>query len=652
MKKEKLPMRTKITTILSSGLILLLLMLALGNTPWQPHTISAAPAPLQPSPSQPTPLTPMAAPTTINIELCAKAGNTTMPDNTTIPIWGYALKPANTPCSDNSVTASLPGPVIEATTGDTLNITLYNELPEATSLLFPGQDEPPDMTGIAPGSTKTYSFTVTRPGTFLYESGVNSAIQVAMGLYGALIVHDTTPGQAYASPETAYDTEAVLLLSEIDPNLNADPANFNLLDYKPLYWLINGKAYPDTNPIDADPGERVLLRYLNAGFTNDTMMILGTHQKHIASDGYPLNFPVDMVAYTIPAGQTADLIATMPHNLDGGQLALYNRQLHITNGDATSTAHFPGGMMTFINIAPFVNFNNYTLASYGGTQDAAATATIEDNGATLHLVGNGWKKIPFPYTVTPNTVIEFDFMSSVQGEIHGIGFDNDDVINNPIQIFQVYGTQGWGIQNASFNYAGSAPNWVRFSIPVGQFYTGTMTDLVFVMDDDAAAAGESLFRNIKVYEAPPLMVNVNGTPYAVMSYGGSQDVGALVSVENGGDTLRITGNGWKKVAFAYTVTPNTVLEFDFESNVEGEIHGIGFDTDDNISSNLTFQLYGTQTWGLQAFHTYTGSGVQHFVVPVGNYYTGSMLYLTFTNDDDAAAAGESVFSNIQVYEQP
>jgi hypothetical protein len=75
-----------------------------------------------------------------------------------------------------------------------------------------------------------------------------------------------------------------------------------------------------------------------------------------------------------------------------------------------------------------LNFDNYRIQSYGGGQDQNSIVNIEDNGATLHITGNGWKKIEFPYPLSPNTVIEFDFRSSVQGEIHSIGFDNDDII--------------------------------------------------------------------------------------------------------------------------------------------------------------------------------------------------------------------------------
>ena len=38
-------------------------------------------------------------------------------------------------------------------------------------------------------------------------------------MHGALIIRPSVAGQAYDSPTTAYDDEAVLVLSEIDPAL-------------------------------------------------------------------------------------------------------------------------------------------------------------------------------------------------------------------------------------------------------------------------------------------------------------------------------------------------------------------------------------------------------------------------------------------------
>ena len=136
-------------------------------------------------------------------------------------VWGYNDAPMR------AVTRP-GGPTLIVNQGDSVQVTLHNGLTEATSLLFQGQAMVPDTTGAAAGGTKTYTFTATNPGTFLYEAGLlpNAEHQVAMGLYGALIVRPTSasdvviPGQAYADAATTFNDEAVLVLSEIDPALN------------------------------------------------------------------------------------------------------------------------------------------------------------------------------------------------------------------------------------------------------------------------------------------------------------------------------------------------------------------------------------------------------------------------------------------------
>ena len=274
----------------------------------------------------------------VTIELCALA-NTWDLGPTTAPIWGFALM-VGPDCSGE--VAQLPGPVLDVDAGDDVTVVLHNEVPGQTvALEFPGQNLFPDTVGVGTGGMKSYNFIASDPGTYLYESGMNR--QVLMGLYGALVVRPATADQAYNGAASAYDVEAVLVLSEIDPLLNAAPSSFPLVDYAPKYWLINGKAYPGTTSISAAAGDRVLLRYLNAGSLHHTMSLLGTHQRAIAKDAYPVRYPYDVVAETIAAGSTADMIATIP---SVGTYWLYNRQLHLDNdGD------FPGGMMTSI-VAP------------------------------------------------------------------------------------------------------------------------------------------------------------------------------------------------------------------------------------------------------------------------------------------------------------
>ncbi|MEL6670813.1 MAG: T9SS type A sorting domain-containing protein, partial [Bacteroidota bacterium] len=145
---------------------------------------------------------------------------------------------------------------------------------------------------------------------------------------------------------------------------------------------------------------------------------------------------------------------------------------------------------------PTIDFSSTSIIAYGNGQDNGSFQ-VQDGGATLFIQNNAWKAINLPYTVTANTVIEFDFRSTTQGEIHGVAFDNDLGISSN-RTFKVHGTQNWGITNYD-NYSGSA--WTTYTIPVGTFYTGSSTYLAFIADHDGGAQnGNSYFRNVKVYE--------------------------------------------------------------------------------------------------------------------------------------------------------
>ena len=137
---------------------------------------------------------------------------------------------------------------------------------------------------------------------------------------------------------------------------------------------------------------------------------------------------------------------------------------------------------------------------------------------------------------------------------------------------------------------------------------------------------------------------------AVTSYGGGQDANGTFQVQDGGSTLYLANNTWKDIAFNYTVTSNTVLEFEFRSTSQGEIHGIGFDTDESISSNRTFKVHGTQSWGITNYDNYSGSSYTTYTIPVGSFYTGAFNRLFFVNDNDGGSGNTSYFRNVKVYE--
>jgi len=116
---------------------------------------------------------------------------------------------------------------------------------------------------------------------------------------------------------------------------------------------LDGQRFTTAFLAELDVDSRVL-RYVNAGFDNTSMALLGLHEHVVARDAHLLNNPFDANAETIPAGATEDAIATMPAGAAPSThgFPLYNRQLHVTNGDQTAPNPVPatgGGMLTFIH---------------------------------------------------------------------------------------------------------------------------------------------------------------------------------------------------------------------------------------------------------------------------------------------------------------
>lgn len=319
-------------------------------------------------------------------ELWAKTGMLALPGAATVPIWGYTDSAAGT--------AQLPGPTLIVNEGETLQVILHNTLTFTTSLAFRGQELPPDLTGVAPGGTGVYTFDAQDAGTYLYEAGfaqgVDGARQVAMGLFGVLIVRPTTAGQAYDDPLSAYDDEALLVFSEIDPAFNANPLGFALQRFHPTYFLINGQPYPHTGLIPTSPGSRVLLRLVNAGLIHRSVGVLGMHQIVLSTDGHPFPYSYQAVAETVAAGQTIDTIAIVPASAAlGSRFALYEAGLHLDNAGALVAPNGPvafGGMLTFLTIAGTPPFPDGPLANNAqvspnptrGMTGAVLSATLSD----------------------------------------------------------------------------------------------------------------------------------------------------------------------------------------------------------------------------------------------------------------------------------
>ena len=296
-----------------------------------------------------------------------------------------------------------------------------------------------------------------------------------------------------------------------------------------------------------------------------------------------------------------------------------------------------------------VDFIATPTVSYSN-QDVAGNVVIEDDGETLALTDNTWRRTNTTYTVTANTVVEFEFSSSSQGEIHGIGLDEDDGLSSN-RIFKVHGTQNWGLGDFD-TYSGT--DFVTYRIPVGQYYTGAAMRLVFVNDFDAGSGNTSRFRNVRLYEDDGGQGGecndcLDFSQLGTISYS-NQDSAGNVQVEDAGAAIVLTDNTWRRTTATFSVSANTVIEFDFQSPSEGEIHAIGFDDNDSLSSNRYFKVHGTQGYAIRDFDNYAG-GVRHYRIPVGQYYTGSSMYLVLINDHDSGSGNVSRFSNVRVFQE-
>lgn len=323
----------------------------------------------------------------IDYYLCAKQGNKTMSDGTVVPMWGFASDTtgfANN-CADS---IQVPGPALTVADNDsTLNIHVRNVgLSEPISIVIPGQAIPTNngtptapvmqgnrvrsfthetasvMSATDNANDTTYSWTAVKPGTFAYQSGSHPAVQVQMGLYGALTKNKldavgAAPAEAYTTAATAYGNELTILYSEIDTVLHnqvasgiyGTPAGMtSTMEYNPHYFLANSDDSSTGVLGLGAPGETTLIRFINMGLKTHIPTIQGEHFTIIAEDGYAYQNPRIQYSVQVAAGQTKDILFTPPPlgTNPPASYAMFDRMLNLTNGSRIVTAAAGGNTLT------------------------------------------------------------------------------------------------------------------------------------------------------------------------------------------------------------------------------------------------------------------------------------------------------------------
>lgn len=254
------------------------------------------------------------------------------------------------------------------------------------------------------------------------------------------------------------------------------------------------------------------------------------------------------------------------------------------NGAAASTGTFAVNVNAAVNEGPTVavtdgapttiDFSTSTITAYdpsGAGDGQGSTFTdykVSSDGTVLSVYGNSWKKIALPTTITADTVITFDFRSTKEGEIHVIGFDNDNAISNGSFAYELFGADANALFKQGFNTYNLGDGWVRYEIPIGADFTGAVTHMYFAADDDGSSDAISQFRNVSIYEKNPAVTVAEGGSVTITNANlnafDTDDAPAGLTY-----TVSNLSNGVIKVS---GVTQNTFTQDDINNNRVTFVH--------------------------------------------------------------------------------
>ncbi len=206
----------------------------------------------------------------------------------------------------------IPGPQLNLSYGDKVQITLQNQLTQPTVLHFHGMTVPNAQDGVPyitqdpvmPGGYWKYEFTVKDPpGMYVYHSHFNSTEQVGAGLYGAIIVQ---PQGGWSYPALDVDPRTGETRVSAAPKVDVETTMF--LGDGPLGYTLNAKSFPATAPIVVETGDWVLIHLANDGSMLHPMHLHGYHFEVVGQDGFPLQNPYMADTLVIAPGQRYDVL--------------------------------------------------------------------------------------------------------------------------------------------------------------------------------------------------------------------------------------------------------------------------------------------------------------------------------------------------------
>ncbi|MEW6583517.1 MAG: multicopper oxidase domain-containing protein, partial [Actinomycetota bacterium] len=217
-------------------------------------------------------------------------------------------------------------------------VSVFDGVPEASIAVPPGRVFP-------------YFYRPRDAGTYMYHCHFEDVEHVQMGMNGIVYVRPALGAKfAYEHASTGFDREFALMLNEIDTrphdNLLAIQ-EFLWTTYAPQYFIINGRAYPDTVKVNGHPdlpsqpissliqvngGDRVLLRVANLGYQRHSLQLPGIRMRVVGKDATLLRRGATDLSYrtstiTLGPGEAVDVLFTAPA-FDPGRASTDGRGVH------------------------------------------------------------------------------------------------------------------------------------------------------------------------------------------------------------------------------------------------------------------------------------------------------------------------------------
>ena len=379
--------------------------------------------------------------------LYIRDGSLHMPDSASIYVYGFTDDPMGP--------AKVPGPGLVVDEGDVVEITLVNDQGPTSSghaLAFLGLEatlQGPDL--VRPGESGTYRFVATRAGSYAYVDLRGQHQQ--MGMYGSLVVRPRGDPRRHSAGGQLFDHDYTMVISEMDAPAHEETRRALAegvsspieRPYTANYFLINGLAYPDTEAdagtmVRAAPGERVLLRTINAGKMPHSMHLHGYHFQLAQVNGRP--WPAGPLKDTvlIAPGESYDLLFV------ADQPGLFPFHDHFETAN-TNNGAWLGGMHTMVA----TGMQQHHAGAPAAMPAPAAGATPPAAGQTIYLRDNFFSP---NFTMVPaGTTVRWEHQGKVEHTVTSL-----------YGIFDSGSLEGGDVFSYTFSAPGRYDYYCRFHI--------------------------------------------------------------------------------------------------------------------------------------------------------------------------------------------